>query len=225
MERKIKQFHTYQILNGVLLVVVISLLIYALYPLFTKTEDEKIQEKITLETGITPEKVKAAEEEAEAKAKVDAEGIQEKKGQTLEEALAEKEALPAPQKPALVYRTVQMEKTKKADIPTLDFAKATFKESEHKGDMRVAGKDCGKIPAHLRITGDLHIYGTGAENCQLPKGLIVLGSVYVKGLESITFQNDLKVQKKIYIRDDTCVSVPISGAEKVVLSDGVKTCN
>ncbi|MBN2676049.1 MAG: hypothetical protein JXR30_02220 [Alphaproteobacteria bacterium] len=220
MEKQIKSFHRYQVLNGVLLVIVISLLMYALYPLVTqRTEDEKIEEKIAIETGFGVEKKDEDIVSEEA-------NIQEKKGQTLEEAKKDPEAeqILDPKKPQLLYKTVQMRKTEIKDIPTLDFSTTTFQEQEHKGDMRILGQDCSKIPPHLRIVGDLHIYGLGTENCVLPKGLSVVGSVYVKSIKSIRFQNDLKIQKKIYIQDQICVSVPIGGADKIVLSDGVQKC-
>ncbi len=220
MEQKIKKFHAYQLLNGLLLLVVISLLLYALYPYFSKEKIESFED-IIVEDTVEKSELEISENEESIKI----EEIQEKKGQTVEEAIIENEEILEPKKPALVYRTIIMEKTEKADIPTLDFAKTKIKEKEFIGDMRIRGVDCSHLEKGLRIKGDLHITGTGIERCWLPKGLSVVGSVFVKKLKSIIFQNDLKIQEKIYLEDDICVSVPLNSSEKVVLSDGINICN
>ncbi len=220
MEQKIKKFHAYQLLNGLLLIVVISLLIYALYPYFSKEKTESFED-IIVENTID----KSELEVNENKESIKTEEIQEKKGQTVEEAILESKEILDPKKPTLIYRTIAIKKTEKADIPTLDFAKTKIKEKEFIGDMRIRGVDCSHLEKGLRIKGDLHITGTGIERCWLPKGLSVVGSVFVKKLKSIIFQNDLKVQKKIFLEDDICVSVPLNSSEKVVLSDGINICN
>ncbi|OQX93438.1 MAG: hypothetical protein B6I23_03430, partial [Rickettsiaceae bacterium 4572_127] len=130
-----------------------------------------------------------------------------------------------PKKPKLVYRTLKLKTEEKIEIPTLDFSAKPIKEKEFIGDMRIRGVDCSHLDKGLRIKGDLHITGTGVERCWLPKGLSVVGSVFVKEVKSIVFQNDLKVQEKIFLHDDVCVSVPLNSSQKVQLAEGIETCN
>ncbi|OQX93756.1 MAG: hypothetical protein B6I23_02965, partial [Rickettsiaceae bacterium 4572_127] len=112
MEQKIKKFHNYQFLNGLLLFIVIGLLGYALYSHFYKKESIDFEDT-TIEEIISSNEM---------------EDIQEKKGQTIEEAKQEQEEIKEaeekldPKKPKLVYRTLKLKTEEKIEIPTLDFS-------------------------------------------------------------------------------------------------------
>ncbi len=230
MEKKIKKFHNYQLLNGLLLFIVIGLLGFALYNHFYKKENVDFEDT-TIEEIINSDNMEKNNDEEINNEEETIENIQEKKGQTLEEAKQEQVEVKKnieklkPKKPKLVYRTLKIKKEEKMEIPTLDFAAKPIKEKEFIGDMRIRGVDCSHLEKGLRIKGDLHITGTGVERCWLPKGLSVIGSIYVKKVKSVVFQNDLKVQEKIFLHDDICVSVPLNSSKKVQLAEGVETCN
>ncbi|MBN1783513.1 MAG: hypothetical protein JW812_00930 [Alphaproteobacteria bacterium] len=222
MEQKIKKFHAYQLLNAVLLIIVIGLLVFALYPYFDKQEEQKeyaMAEKATVETPVIEKKeIEPAVKEIPMEPPI----VQEKKGQTLEE--AQEELLLKPEKPKLRYRQIQMTKSEKAVLPELNFEEDPIEGKEHIGDLWIRGVDCSRLDENLRIQGDLHVNGTGVERCWLPKGLVIVGSVYIKKVRSVVFQNDLNVRGKVYLEDDICVSIPLGKADNMVLSDGIKTC-
>ncbi len=230
MEKKIKKFHNYQFLNGLLLFIVIGLLGYALYSHLYEKESGDFEDT-TIEEIVNDEQIKEIETNPKNNEEKIKENVSEKKEEEKEKTKQEQEEIEKndeklePKRPKLVYRTLKIKKEETFKIPTLDFSNETIKEKEFIGDMRIRGVDCSHLDKGLRIKGDLHITGTGVERCWLPKGLSVVGSIYVKKVKSIIFQNDLKVQEKIFLHDDICVSIPLNSSKKVQLAEGIKTCN